>query len=141
MVGDSSGQATVEFAVMLPAAIVIAVIAVNALMFFSECAAFDRAFRGAVRVHAVSPAYEQDVEQTCLLIEQTVITAISSETASCEIVARDAGLGHMVYSGTLSFAPTLFGVGGIDDVFGVSLPRLRHACELTVDQYKPGVIA
>lgn len=141
MVGDNSGQATVEFAVMLPAAIVVAVIAVNALMFFSECAAFDRAFRGAVRVHAVSPAYGQDAEQTCSLIEQTVSTAISSETAVYEIAAHDAGLGHVMYSGTLSFAPTLFGVGGIDEVFGIPLPRLRHACELTVDQYKSGVIA
>lgn len=43
------GQMTVEFAVALPVVVVIAVIAVNALAFFSDCAAFDNLFRDAMR--------------------------------------------------------------------------------------------
>ena len=39
--GDA-GQATVELAVVLPVAIVLAVIVVNALSFFEACAAFDQ---------------------------------------------------------------------------------------------------
>ena len=39
------GQMTVELAVVFPALLAVAVIAVNALLFFSECAAFDRVAR------------------------------------------------------------------------------------------------
>lgn len=46
------GQMTVELAVVFPALLAVAVIAVNALLFFSECAAFDRVAREAVRLHA-----------------------------------------------------------------------------------------
>ena len=44
------------------------------------------------------------------------------------------------YCGRLSFAPTLFGLGLKDEVFGVSLPRLVHEVALTVDAYRPGVL-
>ena len=44
------------------------------------------------------------------------------------------------YCGRLSFAPTLFGLGLKDEVFGVSLPRLVHEVDLTVDAYRPGVL-
>ena len=39
------GQMTVELAVMIPVLVAIAVIAMNAMLFFSECAAFDRLAR------------------------------------------------------------------------------------------------
>ena len=57
-----NGQMTVELAVALPVLLAVAAIAVNALLFFSECAAFDVASRDAVRIHAASPAYGQDLE-------------------------------------------------------------------------------
>ena len=46
---DERGQMTVELAAAFPVLIIVAVIAVNALAFFSECAAFDNVFRDAVR--------------------------------------------------------------------------------------------
>ena len=66
------GQMTVELAVVFPALLAVAVIAVNALLFFSECAAFDRVAREAVRLHAASPAYGQGLEQGCAQVAQTV---------------------------------------------------------------------
>ena len=66
------GQMTVELAVVFPALLAVAVIAVNALLFFSECAAFDRVAREAVRVHTASPAYGQGLEQSCAQVAKTV---------------------------------------------------------------------
>ncbi|MEG1098291.1 MAG: TadE/TadG family type IV pilus assembly protein, partial [Raoultibacter sp.] len=60
-----TGQMTVEFAVVFPVLIIVAVIAVNALLFFSECAAFDRVARDAMRVYAASPEYGQTPDQAC----------------------------------------------------------------------------
>lgn len=54
-----SGQMTVEFVVAFPAMMAIALIAVNAVLFFSDCASFDRLFRNSVCAYAASPAYEQ----------------------------------------------------------------------------------
>lgn len=138
---DRSGQATVELALALPVAVAIAVMLVNALLFFSECAAFDRAFRGAVRVHATSPAYGQDAGASCALIAQELERAFSDEGLAVEVAASGGGAGHTTFTATLSFAPTLFGRGPVESVFGVSLPRLAHTVTMTIDQYKPGVIA
>lgn len=52
---NQAGQMTVELAVAFPVVVAVAVIAMNALLFLSECAAFDRVARDAVRVHATSP--------------------------------------------------------------------------------------
>ena len=52
--GDA-GQATVELAVVLPVAIVLTVIVVNALSFFEACAAFDQLARQAICAYAPSP--------------------------------------------------------------------------------------
>ena len=135
-----SGQSTVEFAIALPVVVIVAVIAVNALLFFSECAAFDRAFRGAVRVHATSPAYGQGAAESCALIKQTIDAVVEGEGVETEVSASGGGAGHTTFTATVSFAPTLFGMGPVTNVFGVSLPRLSHTATMTVDCYKPGVI-
>ena len=57
---DDRGQMTVELLVVLPVVLIVAVVAVNALTFFGDCAAFDRVARNAVRLCAASPAYGQD---------------------------------------------------------------------------------
>ena len=137
---DGSGQATVEFAIALPVIVAVAVIAVNALLFFSECAAFDRAFRGAVRVHATSPAYGQGASESCALIKQTIDAVVADEGIETEVSAAGGGAGHTTFTATISFSPTLFGMGPVTDVFGVALPRLSHTSVMTVDCYKPGVI-
>ena len=124
------GQMTVELAVVFPVLLAVAVIAVNALLFFSECAAFDRVAREAVRVHAASPAYGQGLEQSCAQVAQTGTRVAVEGTAD----------GHARFTATIEFSPTLFGLGLKSSVFGVALPRLEHAVSLTVDPYKPGML-
>ena len=41
----SRGQMTIEFALLFPVMLMIALIACNSILFLSECASFDRIFR------------------------------------------------------------------------------------------------
>ncbi len=95
---------TVELAAAFPVLIAVAVVAVNALLFFSECGAFDKPF------------------------EQVSVAVRGTEG------------GHVEFEGTLELAPTLFGLGLKQSVFGVSLPSLSHRTAFVVDCYKPGVL-
>ena len=87
------GQMTVELAVVFPALLAVAVIAVNALLFFSECAAFDRVAREAVRLHAASPAYGQGLEQSCAQVAQTVEQALVAQADGADYLGVGAVFG------------------------------------------------
>ena len=137
---DERGQMTVEFMITLPILLIIAVIAVNALLFFSECAAFDRIAKEAVRIYATSPAYEQTTEQSLARIELLLNESFEKEYLSCEVSVNGGAVGYKTYTATLRFLPTLFGLGLRSEILGVSLPTLNHSTSLTVDPYKPGVI-
>ena len=135
-----SGQMTVEFVVAFPAMIAVALVAVNAILFFSECAAFDRAFRSAVCTYAASPAYEQGVSQSCVLVESAVRESIQSENTELSVSSSGAEGGMVTFSGELRFAPTLFGKGKLTGAFGVSFPSLTHEEKIAVSAYKPGLV-
>lgn len=137
---SEKGQMTVELAVAFPVLLIVAVIAVNALLFFSECAAFDNAFRDAVRVHAASPAYGQDVEQSRAQVASALAESFDRPYLSSSVAVEGASGGHATFSSTLRFSPTLFGMGLKSSVFGVALPSLAHTVSFTVDCYKPGVL-
>ena len=134
-IGRSSGQMTVEFVAALPVFLAVAVISVNALTYFGWCAAFDDDFRDSVRVYAASPAYGQGVGDTCALIERA-----DAENVSVSVSAHGVSAGHISFSATLEYMPTLFGLGLKSEVMGVALPKLSHTEELVVDCYKPGVL-
>ncbi len=139
---DIDGQMSVEFVVAFPVMIAIAAIAVNAMAFFGICAAFDNDFRDLVRVHATSPAYGQDIAQSCTAIEQGLAATFEGkDTVVAHVSAQAVSRGHTTFTGTVEFSPTLFGLSLKDSIFGVSLPKLVHREEFTVDCYKPGVIA
>lgn len=131
---------TVELAVAFPVLIVVAVIAVNALLFFSECASFDNAFREAVRVHATSPAYGQGIEQSKAQVETTLAASFDASYERVSVAIEGASGGHVRFRATLELSPTLFGLGLRPTVFGVSLPPLSHSDAIVVDCYKPGVL-
>lgn len=131
---------TIEFVVAFPAMLIVAAIAVNVCAFFGMCAAFDNDFRDAVRTCATSPAYGQDVAQSCSLIEQELLRGRDSENVQVQVSARSLAQGHTAFLGTLRFEPTLFGLTLKSQVFGVSLPTLSHSEDITVDCYKPGVL-
>ena len=134
------GQMTIEFVVALPAMLVVAVIAVNACTFFGLCAAFDNSFRDAVRVCATSPAYGQDVAQSCTLVEEQLADVAHAQNVEVEVTARAVSQGHTTFSGLLRFRPALFSFALKSEIFGVALPALTHTEEMTVDCYKPGVL-
>lgn len=134
------GQMAVELMAVLPVAIIIAAIAVNALVFFGDCAAFDRAARNAVRVYATSPGYGTTSGQ----VQAQIVAAVEQEVGgdfNVATVTREGVSGSLVrYTATLEYAPNLFGMGVRDSVLGVPLPHLRHSVSLVVDTYKPGVV-
>ena len=136
----ADGQATVELAVVFPVLVVVAVVAVNALLFFSECAGFDRLVRDAVRVHATSPAYGQGLEQSRALVAGTVEQALDRPYVAARVVVEGADGGCVRFTATLEFSPTLFGMGMRSSVLGVELPRLEHSVSMVVSPYKPGVL-
>ncbi|WP_139652167.1 hypothetical protein [Raoultibacter sp. Marseille-P8396] len=131
---------TVEFALAFPVMIVVAVIAVNALLFFSDCARFDRVARDAVRVHAASPGYGQTLADSIGLIAGDIEASIDADRLSASVAAGGGSHGHTTFTATLRFAPTLFGIGFKSSVFGIELPMLEHSVSMTVDLYKPGVL-
>ncbi len=137
---DERGQMTVELAVAFPVLIVVAVIAVNALTFFSECASFDNAFRDAVRVYATSPASGQGIEQSVALVQADLAAAFDAANEEARVSVEGAAGGHTRFTGTLEYAPTLFGLGLRSSVFGIALPPLTYAASIAVDCYKPGAL-
>ncbi len=134
------GQMTVELAVAMPVLIIVAVIAVNALSFFVDCAVFDRVAHEAVRVYATAPAYGQDAGQSCSLVEQAIVTALDQDNVDVTVEQGSYGFDFNRYTATIVFHPTLFGLGLRSEVFGVPLPTLSHSSTYIVDSYKPGVV-
>lgn len=138
---SARGQMTIELAVAMPVIIAIAVIAVNALTFFCQCAVFDRVAHEAVRVHAASPAYGQGASQSCALVEQDIRAVLDDSNIEVSVAYDSTGFDYDRYTATLEFHPTLFGLGLRSEVFGVAMPALSHTTAYVVDTYKAGVIA
>lgn len=134
-----SGQMTVQFAVAFPVMLIIAIIMVNALLFFSECASFDRSACEAVRVHATAPAYGQALEGSVALVQSSLSEQFDRSYLTTEVSAAGEGLGCVRFTARLLFHPTLFGHGARDEVFGVALPPLTHEVSYVVDPYRAGV--
>ena len=137
---DSAGQMTIELAAVLPVALTVALLAVNALTFFGQCAVFDRVAHEAVRIHAASPAYRQGAAQSCALVEADIMAALGSENVDVSVSHSSAAFDLDCYTATLEYSPTLFGMGLRSQVFGVSMPRLIHSTDYVVDSYRAGVI-
>ena len=134
------GQMTIELVVAIPVLIAVAVIAVNALTFFAECAVFDRAACEAVRTYGTSPAYGQDIDSTLSLVKQTIEAQCDEPNVEVEVEHGVTSADFDEYRAKLSFHPTLFGAGLRSEVFGVSLPSLTHEVRYVIDSYKPGVL-
>ena len=90
---DERGQMTVELCIVFPVAIVIAVIAVNALLFFGQCSSFDRVARNAVRVIAASPPTKEASADLAARIEATVEAELQLDAGAVDCV-RGAGCGR-----------------------------------------------
>lgn len=135
------GQMTIELAVAFPVLIAVAVIAVNAMTFFADCAAFDRLAHESVRIHATAPAYHQGQAQSCSLVTADLKAALPRENLEMSVVCEAVAFDCEKFTATLEYSPTLFGMGLRSEVFGVSMPKLKHQTSFVVDVYKPGVFA
>lgn len=138
-VRDSSGQMTVEFVVAFPVMLIIAVIAVNAVLFLSECAAFDRLARQAICTYAAAPSSGQD-GGAAAIIQADLKQQFDREYLDVAVTSQGHAPGYVRYTATLSFTPTLVGRSFSGSVFGVRVTPLRHSTQLTLDPYKPGAI-
>ena len=134
------GQMTIELAVAMPALIAVAVIAVNAMTFFADCAVFDRITCESVRVCAASPAYGEDAGREVALIEQAIRAQLSDQNLDVSVEHGVTGADFDEYRATLAYYPTLFGLGLRSQVFGVAMPHLTHVARYVIDGYKPGVV-
>ena len=134
------GQSTIEFVVVFPVLLIIAVVAVNAMLFFGDCAAFDRCARQSIRAVAASPGYGQSVGASVGQIQEQLEAQFDKEYQEAHVTAGATSGGLTTFTATLEFYPTLFGMGLKREVLGVSLPSLSHSVDLTVWVYKPGVV-
>ena len=133
----SRGQMTIEFALLFPVMLMIALIACNSILFLSECASFDRIFRESVCVFAPSPASEETTGQICGVKLPAGLK--QSDYLSCSVSASEDQDGLTTYTATLAFTPTIFGAYPLRRVFDVELSPIEHPITMTVDSYKPGV--
>lgn len=131
---------TVELAVSLPVLLVVAAIAVNAGIVISECAAFDRVARNAVRICATSPSYGKAPDVLAGEVEELVETTMDAPFADISVTARETAYGHTAFTVRLEYRPTLFGFSLKAYGNGVRLPAVAHEVVMVVDRYKPGVL-
>lgn len=96
--------------------------------------------RQAICAYAPSPDAGQGPAEVAALVESELEGALGTSNLAIEVTVQGRAGSYQRYCGRLSFAPTLFGLGLKDEVFGVSLPRLVHEVDLTVDAYRPGVL-
>lgn len=138
---DISGQMTVELMVTLPILIIVAVIAVNALFAFIQCASFDRIARDAVRTIAASPTYEQTLDMSAEQVKQFIESSFSGyDNTTYSVTSFDGYRGVSRFDITLEYRPTLFGMGLKSSVLGVDLPTIKHVVSVAVDPYNPSVV-
>lgn len=140
MFRKTPGQMTIEFVVAFPAMIAVAFVAINAVLFFSDCASFDRVFRNAVCTYAASPAYEQGTGESCELIQSQLEESLSRDNLRFQVSSSGVEGSMVTFSAQMYFEPTLFGKGRLSGVFGFSFPPLSHGEQISVSAYKPGLV-
>ncbi|MBR2790306.1 MAG: hypothetical protein IKD70_06795 [Eggerthellaceae bacterium] len=132
----TEGQSTIELAFALPVMMLAALIAYNALMFLGDCATFDRVFRDAVRVFAADELFAVSGDASARI--QAAVQSQLGEGCRVEVSSGMGAKGFTVYTGTLTFTPTVFGRELRGEVFGMSLAKPRHRASLTIDTLVTG---
>ena len=133
------GQMTVEFAVAFPALLAVALIAVNALTFMSECAEFDNEFRHLVRTYCTSLGNGQSIQDATADVLAGLEQEFCADNLVVSLETESSCPGYTRFIGTIDFYPTFFGASFRSSFLGVSLEPLKHQMSLTLDCYKPGV--
>ena len=142
-------QATVEFAIVAPVLIVLALIVYNLMLFASACARFDRVAPDIVVAHAVSPAGEDAGSSSVETVRRELEAAMDGYDVevSVEVDAGGEDGGSMLalvgslrtYTCAIEMAPRPGGlsIAGVD----LGAPALLvHERSVTVDPWRPGVV-
>ena len=96
----SKGQMTMEFMAMFPIMVIIACIAVNAVLFFSECAGFDVQAKNAIRTYAASPGYGETGAAAGPRIQSALEAEFSSDTTSVSVTSSNQDGGMVRFDAT-----------------------------------------
>lgn len=148
---DRRGQMTVELAVTLPVALALAFVVLNLMGYVEACAAFDQACLDAVLAHGVS-ASGGEGELWGVDAVQGALEEALGRRGRCEVSVSAEQVG-------LSGNGSVFAVSALLTRYECMLtyrpwPRLlrlpgvtyeaplalRHARELVVDRFRPGVV-
>ncbi len=142
---------TVELAVMVPVALVVALVALNLVGYIEACAAFDQAALEAIVAHGVAPPGEQSEMAAVSEVEGALEELLGREDrCDVEVRAESASSGGGVetfavsplmtrYVCTLRYRtwPRFVRLPGV--TFEAPI-ELTHERELVVDRYRPGVV-
>lgn len=149
---DERGQMAVELAVVIPVAIVVALVVYNLCRFVEACATFDRVAPDAVVAQGVSPAGEQSALSSAGQVKTCIEQALNMR--SCEVSVAVSGPPDPVSGGGLTFPlspllttytctlryrpwPSGFVMAGVAFRPPVALVHVRT---LVVDRFRPGVV-
>lgn len=142
---------TVELAVLVPSAIVVALIVFNLMGFLDACAVFDQASLTAVVAHGVAPAGTQTAEVAEAEVAAAIRDALGREGV-CEVEVRTSGAGEDAPPGSLVMSPLLTRYTctlryrpwprhlRMPGITLESPAALTHERSLVVDRYRPGVV-
>lgn len=147
----SVGQMSVELAVVMPVALVVALAVFNLCRFLELCAAFDRSSYDAVVSLGVSPAGESGAASSVEQIQSCIKHEVGdADVCEVEVSAASEGAG----GGEASFSlvpqltrydcrlvyhpwPSSLVIAGVS--IGSPL-ALHHERSLAVDRFRPGVV-
>lgn len=146
------GQMAVEFAVLVPVGIVVALIVFNLCRFVEACATFDRVALDAVVAQGVSPPGEQSALSSASAVESCIRSALAM--SNCEVSVQVSGAEPTSGGGGLRFPispllttytctlryrpwPGTFVLAGVPFRPPVALTHVRT---LVIDRFRPGVV-
>lgn len=132
---SENGQMAVELAVVVPVVLLLVVIAVDALVFTSECARFDHLACQRVLACAASPGKSgYALDSRSAAVQSALEADFAKQGSSVEVSVADAGvlLASMnVFRCTFRFSPWPLSAAGAP-------LTLEHSCSLAIDPYTPG---
>jgi hypothetical protein len=135
---DKCGQMTVELCVVLPVAMLVALIAINSMGFFVTCASFDRQAKSIVRLVASSPANSTSDESLAAIVETRLQEKFTDSNINIKVSVQGGGSEYRTFTAKIDYYPTLFGMNFRDNFFGMKLGALSHQTQHTVEVYRVG---
>lgn len=149
-VAEDKAQATVEMAVVLPVLLILAILVYNVMLFACAVARFDHVVADVVMAQAVSPPGDSGATDGAARVAASLEEAMEGYRVLISVAGErgastDGGVLELVgalhtYRCEMRFQPW----PGALSIAGVSLGaplELTHTRSITVDPWRPGVVA